>query len=55
VVVERLLRECPASWFADYDNMLSRALADAVKEGRRMMGREPQTLALRRLPARCHQ
>ena len=42
MVVERLLRECPASWFADYDNMLLRALADAMEEGRRMMGRDPK-------------
>ncbi|MCU1238920.1 MAG: Penicillin amidase, partial [Candidatus Solibacter sp.] len=40
VVVERLLRERPAGWFADYDDMLLRALADAVEEGRRIQGRE---------------
>ncbi len=40
VVVERLLRERPAGWFADYDEMLLRALADAVEEGRRMQGRD---------------
>ena len=55
VVVERLLRERPAGWFGDYDEMLLRALADAVEEGRRMQGRDPETLALRRLPARRHQ
>ncbi len=42
VVVERLLRERPAGWFGDYDEMLLRALADAVEEGRRMQGREPK-------------
>jgi len=42
VVVERLLRERPAGWFADYDEMLLRALADAVEEGRRMQGRDPK-------------
>jgi penicillin amidase len=42
VVVERLLKERPAGWFADYDDMLLRALADAVEEGRRMQGRDPQ-------------
>ena len=42
VVVERLLRERPAGWFADYDDMLLRALADAVEEGRRMQGRDPK-------------
>jgi penicillin amidase len=40
VVVERLLRERPAGWFGDYDEMLLRALADAVEEGRRMLGRD---------------
>jgi penicillin amidase len=42
VVVERLLRERPAGWFADYDDMLLRGLADAVEEARRMQGREPK-------------
>jgi penicillin G amidase len=42
VVVERLLRERPAGWFADYDDMLLRALVDAVEEGRRIQGREPK-------------
>jgi penicillin amidase len=41
VVVERLLKERPAGWFGDYDEMLLRALADAVDEGRRMQGRDP--------------
>jgi len=41
MVVERLLRERPAGWFGDYDEMLLRALADAVEEGRRMQGRDP--------------
>ena len=40
VVVERLLRERPAGWFGDYDDMLLRALADAVEEGRRIQGRD---------------
>jgi penicillin amidase len=42
VVIERLLRERPAGWFGDYDEMLLRALADAVEEGRRMQGRDPK-------------
>jgi penicillin amidase len=42
VVVERLLRERPAGWFGDYDDMLLRALADAVEEGRRIQGRDPK-------------
>jgi penicillin amidase len=41
VVVERLLKERPAGWFGDYDQMLLRTLADAVEEGRRMQGRDP--------------
>jgi penicillin G amidase len=40
VVVERLLRERPAGWFGDYDEMLLRVLADAVEEGRRIQGRD---------------
>jgi penicillin amidase len=42
VVVERLLRERPAGWFGDYDDMLLRVLADAVEEGRRIQGRDPK-------------
>jgi penicillin amidase len=41
-MVERLLRERPAGWFADYDEMLLRALADAVEECRRIQGRDPK-------------
>ena len=41
IVVERLLTERPAGWFADYDETLLRVLADAVEEGRRMQGRDP--------------
>ena len=40
VVVERLLRERPAGWFADYNEMLLRALTDAVEEATRMQGRD---------------
>jgi len=39
-VVEKLLRERPAGWFQDYDEMLLRALVDAVEEGQRIEGRE---------------
>jgi penicillin amidase len=42
VVVQRLLTERPAGWFADYDEMLLRAFADSVEEARRMQGREPR-------------
>lgn len=37
-VLERLLKERPAGWFASYDETLLRALADAMDEGRRMQG-----------------
>jgi penicillin amidase len=40
VVVERLLRERPAGWFADYDQMLLRSFVDAFEEGQRMEGRD---------------
>ena len=40
VVVERILRERPTGWFADYDVMLLRALADAVEEGTRAQGHD---------------
>ncbi len=38
-VVERLLRERPAGWFADWDSMLVDALGDAYEEAQRMYGR----------------
>jgi penicillin amidase len=41
VAVERLLRDRPMGWFRDFDEMLLRALADSVEEGRRMQGRDP--------------
>jgi len=37
--IEHLLRERPAGWFHDFDEMLLRALADALEEGTRMQGR----------------
>jgi len=39
-VAETLLRERPAGWFADYDQMLLTALVDAVEEGERIQGRD---------------
>ena len=39
-VIERLLRDRPAGWFRDYNEMLLRALADAVEEGVRIQGRD---------------
>lgn len=41
-VVERLLRERPAAWFSNFDEMLLRALVDAVEEGKRMQGDDIQ-------------
>ncbi|HYP14234.1 MAG TPA: penicillin acylase family protein, partial [Bryobacteraceae bacterium] len=41
-VVERLLRDRPAGWFQDYDQVLMRALLDALEEGKRKQGRNPQ-------------
>lgn len=40
VAVERLLRERPPGWFADYDQLLIRCLIDAFEQGRRMQGRD---------------
>lgn len=37
-VIERLLRTRPKDWFRDFDQMLVKALADAVAEGRRQQG-----------------
>ena len=39
-VIEKLLRTRPAGWFRDYDEMLLKAFADAMEEGRRMQGRD---------------
>jgi penicillin G amidase len=39
-VLEQLLRERPASWFPDYDQVLIRVLLDAVEEGKRMQGND---------------
>lgn len=36
--IEKLLRERPQGWFGDYDEMLLRALADAVDEAKRIQG-----------------
>ena len=41
-VVESLLRRRPAGWFMDWNEMLLRALADAVDEGARIQGRDPK-------------
>ena len=41
-VVERMLRERPAGWFADYDATLVQSFADAIDEGQRMQGIDPR-------------
>jgi penicillin amidase len=40
VVLETLLRERPAGWFPDYDELLLQTLVDAVEEGKRIQGRD---------------
>jgi len=40
--VERLLRERPADWFGDYNQLLLRCFADAMDEGRRIQGQDPK-------------
>jgi len=40
-VVENLLRERPADWFADWDSTLAKALEEAVGEARRKQGGDP--------------
>ncbi len=37
-VLDQLLRERPAAWFPDFDQVLVRVLLDAYEEGRRMQG-----------------
>jgi penicillin amidase len=37
-VVERVIRERPAGWFGDYDELLLRCFADGIEEGQRMQG-----------------
>lgn len=40
-VVQRILREKPAGWFGDYNELVLRAFADAMEEGQRMQGADP--------------
>jgi penicillin amidase len=37
-VVERVIREKPAGWFSDYDELLLRTFADGLEEGQRIQG-----------------
>jgi penicillin G amidase len=41
-VVERILRERPAGWFGNYNELLLRCFADAMEEGQRMQGADPR-------------
>jgi penicillin amidase len=41
-VIQRLLEERPKQWFADWDSTLTAALRDALEEGRRLQGRNPE-------------
>lgn len=40
--VERLLKERPAGWFGDYNQLLLRCFTDAMDEGQRIQGSDPQ-------------
>jgi penicillin amidase len=40
-VVERLLKERPAGWFSDYNELLLRCFADGMEEGQRIQGGDP--------------
>ncbi len=41
-VVEKLLRERPAGWFGDYNELLLRCFADGMEEGQRLQGPDPK-------------
>ncbi len=41
-VVERILRERPAGWFGNYNELLLRCFADGMEEGQRMQGADPK-------------
>lgn len=40
-VVEKILRERPAGWFGDYNELLLRCFADGMEEGQRIQGPDP--------------
>lgn len=42
-VVERILRERPAGWFKDYDELLVRCFAEALQTGNRIHGQKVET------------
>jgi len=41
-VVERLMRERSRQWFGDWDEMMLRAMTDALEEGDRVQGHDPK-------------
>jgi penicillin amidase len=41
-VIERMLRDRPTGWFADYNDLLLRSFADGMEEGQRMQGADPK-------------
>jgi penicillin amidase len=41
-MVEKLLRERPAGWFADYNELLLRCFADGMEEGQKLQGNDPK-------------
>lgn len=41
-VMQNLLAERPAGWFADYDDALLQSLRDGLKDARQQQGRDPQ-------------
>ena len=40
-IVERILKEHPADWFGDYNELVLRCFADAMEEGERIQGKNP--------------
>ncbi|HZL55623.1 MAG TPA: penicillin acylase family protein, partial [Bryobacteraceae bacterium] len=40
-VIERILKERPADWFGNYNQLLLRCFADAMDEGQRIQGKDP--------------
>jgi penicillin amidase len=41
-VVERILKERPADWIGNYDELLLRCFADGMEEGQRIQGTDPK-------------
>jgi penicillin G amidase len=41
-IIERLLRDRPAEWFGDYDQLVLRCFVEALEAGRKLQGRNPE-------------